>query len=81
MSGMYAVKMGDRGRLVIPAELRQRAGMHEGAAITLIETPRGVVLMRREQLRDAVRDELEGVDLVDELISERRRASADEDAS
>lgn len=78
---MYAVKMGDRGRLVIPAELRQRAGMHEGAAITLIETPRGVVLMRREQLRDAVRDELEGVDLVDELISERRRASADEDAS
>lgn len=65
--------MGDRGRLVVPAEVRQHAGLEEGRALVLIETPRGVLLLTREQLADLVRADLTGLDLVGELIADRRR--------
>lgn len=73
--------MGDRGRLVIPAELRGRAGFTEGTPLVLIETPGGVVLISREQLRSLVRSDLAGLDLVGELLADRRRQVADEDAA
>ena len=44
MSGTFSVTMGDRGRLVIPAELRERAGLREGSTLVLIETATGVVV-------------------------------------
>jgi AbrB family looped-hinge helix DNA binding protein len=72
--------MGDRGRLVVPAEVRQRTGLIEGTPLVLFETPAGLVLMTRAQLRARVRDELEGLDLVGELLDERRAAAAAEDA-
>ena len=74
------VTMGDRGRFVIPAELRERAGMSEGSALVLIETPRGVVMLSRGQLKDLVRTDLAGLDLVDELLADRRRQAAAEEA-
>jgi AbrB family looped-hinge helix DNA binding protein len=73
--------MGDRGRLVVPAEVRERAGLAEGTSLILLETPGGIVLLTREQLRSRVRDELAGLDLVSELLADRRRAAADEDAA
>lgn len=73
--------MGDRGRLVIPASLRERAGLVEGRAIVLIETPTGIVLLTREQLKDVVRADLSGLDLVAELLSEHRRDAAAEDVA
>jgi AbrB family looped-hinge helix DNA binding protein len=73
--------MGDRGRLVIPAALRERAGLAEGVTLTVIETPRGLVLLTRAQLRDLVRADLAGLDLVGELLEERRAAAAEEDAA
>jgi AbrB family looped-hinge helix DNA binding protein len=81
MSGTYQIAMGDRGRLVIPAELRDRAGLTEGTALILLETPNGLVLLTRPQLQDRVRAELAGLDLVDELLAERRTAAAVEDAA
>ncbi|MBI2168612.1 MAG: AbrB/MazE/SpoVT family DNA-binding domain-containing protein [Actinobacteria bacterium] len=81
MDGMFNVKMGDRGRLVIPAELRERAGLEEGRALILIETAQGLVLVTRDQLRDRVRAELADLDLVGELLAQRRRDSAVEDAA
>ena len=39
----------------------------------------GLVLLTREQLRDRVRQELEELDLVSELLAERRRSAALED--
>lgn len=81
MSGTYTVAMGDRGRVVIPAELRDRAGLREGTPIVLVETHGGIVLLTRDQLLQRVREDLAGLDLVDELIEERRRAAADEDAA
>ena len=72
--------MGDRGRLVIPADLRERAGLREGTPLVVIETPTGLVLMTREQLRERVRTELAGLDLVGELLADRRAQAGAEDA-
>lgn len=80
MSGTYHVTMGDRGRLVIPAELRERAGLAAGSELVLLDTPAGLALLTRDQLLRRVRAELRGLDLVDELLAERRRAALEEEA-
>src|SRR5690606_41594702 len=76
MSGTYRLVMGDRGRVVIPAVVRERHGMVAGAPLTLLDTPEGLVLMTREQVMSKVREDLQGLDLVGELLRERR-AEAD----
>ena len=81
MSGTNRVTMGDRGRLVIPVEVRERVGLTVGTELVLLETPTGLVLLTREQLRDRVRADLAGLDLVGELLAERRKNAADEDAA
>ena len=75
MDGYYNVRMGNRGRIVVPAEARQRAGLAEGTSLALLETPGGLVLMTQEQLRERVRRELRGVDLVSGLLADRRLAA------
>lgn len=79
MSGTYTVLMGDRGRIVVPAEVRERAGLAEGTPLVLLETPDGLVLLTRVQLRARVRRELAGLDLVGELLADRRRAAEQEE--
>ena len=81
MSGTHKVVMGDRGRIVVPADVRDRAGLAEGTPMMMLETPAGLVLLTRDQLRARVRDEFEGLDLVAELLADRRRAAEDEDAA
>ena len=73
--------MGDRGRLVIPAELRAQAGLSEGTPVVLIAAPGGVLLVSRDQLKSLVRDNLAGLDLVGELLADRRRQAVAEDAA
>jgi AbrB family looped-hinge helix DNA binding protein len=73
--------MGDRGRLVIPAGLRERAGLTEGTALILLEAPAGLVLLTRPQLQQLVRADLAGLDLVGELLAARRAEAAAEDAA
>lgn len=63
----------------MPAEVRERTGWVEGTALVLLDTEAGAVLLTREQLRARVRDELGGLDLVGELLADRRRATAAED--
>lgn len=80
MDGTYSVVVGDRGRVVMPAEVRARRGLVEGTQLMLLETPDGLLLLTREQLLDRVRADLAGLDLVGDLLAERRRAAALEDA-
>ena len=80
MGGIFTVTMGDRGRFVVPAELRDRTGMQEGSVLVLIETERGVVLLSREQAKALVRADLSKLDLVGELLADRRREAALDDA-
>ena len=79
VSGTYPVVMGDRGRLVVPAELRERMNVASGSPLLFIETPRGVLLVTRDQARELVRESLSGQDLVAQLLADRRREAAAED--
>jgi AbrB family looped-hinge helix DNA binding protein len=73
--------MGDRGRLVVPAELRERLHLDPGASLLLLDTPSGVVLLTREQAKALLRGRLADVDLVGELLAERRSQAAADDAA
>ncbi|PRZ42538.1 AbrB family looped-hinge helix DNA binding protein [Antricoccus suffuscus] len=81
MSGTYPVVMGDRGRLVLPAPLRERLRLEKGSPLVLLDTPQGIVIATREQAKKLVRDSLAGDSLVDQLIAERRAAAAVEDVA
>jgi len=81
MSGTHTVVVGDRGRIVVPAAIRARGELAEGTPLVLLDTPGGIVLLTRAQLRSRVRDELAGLDLVDELLRTRRDDAQTEDAS
>ncbi|MCL6421967.1 AbrB/MazE/SpoVT family DNA-binding domain-containing protein [Brachybacterium sp. JHP9] len=72
MSTTETVRVGDRGRMVIPSPLRGRQHWEEGTVLHLIETPAGVVMASRDQLKALVRAQLAGGDLVEELITQRR---------
>lgn len=80
MGGTHQVVVGDRGRLVVPAEVRERTGIGEGTTLVLLETPTGLVLLTRAQLRRRVRENLSGLDLVDDLLADRRAAALEEEA-
>ncbi|WP_408636768.1 AbrB/MazE/SpoVT family DNA-binding domain-containing protein [Occultella aeris] len=73
--------MGDRGRLVVPVELRERAGLRVGTPLILVESEAGLVVMTREQARAHLRRQLEGADLVGDLLDDRRRAATAEDVA
>lgn len=72
MSTTETVRVGDRGRIIIPALLRERQRWERGTVLHLIETPAGVVMASRDQLKALVRAQLAGGDLVEELIAQRR---------
>ncbi len=79
MDGTYYLAMGDRGRVVVPAEVRERYDLVPGTRLIMLETPRGLLVLTRAQLKSLVRDKLAGLPLVEELLEERRRAAAAED--
>jgi AbrB family looped-hinge helix DNA binding protein len=81
VSGTYYLVVGDRGRIVVPAEVRERAGLEAGTPLVLIEAPDGLILLTREQLKARVRAELAGLNLVNELLTERRAQADAEDAA
>lgn len=81
MNGTYQVQVGDRGRLVVPAEVRDSAGLIPGTPLILVDTGQGLLLLTRRQLRDLVASDVADSDMVGALLQERRAASAAEDAA
>lgn len=81
MSGTWTVTVGDRGRLVVPVEVRERLHLREGSTLILLETDDGLVLLTREQLKSRVQGQLTGAGLVDALLAERRAEAVEEDAA
>jgi AbrB family looped-hinge helix DNA binding protein len=79
MSGTEYMRVGDRGRVVLPVGIRERRNWSEGTTLIAIETDRGVILTTRDELERIVREQLAGNDVVAELLSERRAASRRED--
>lgn len=81
MSGTYQVTVGDRGRLVIPRALREGAGLSTGDHLSLIDTGEGIVLLTRDQLKRLVRADLADLELVTELLNDRRSSAGAEDVT
>lgn len=71
MYGTFSTVMGDRGRVVVPAPLRRRAGMSAGDPLVFVESDHGLLLLTRQQLRNRVQHDFRGLNLVEELLSER----------
>ena len=74
------VRIGEKGRIIIPAAMRQALGMVEGEMIDLVvDNGELRIVTRRERLRRAqewARKVIPpGVSLADELSAERREAA------
>ncbi|MHB8331525.1 MAG: AbrB/MazE/SpoVT family DNA-binding domain-containing protein [Candidatus Dormibacteria bacterium] len=77
MRGSYHATMGERGRLVIPAELmRARAWISPGTRLNLLETDGGLPPLTRARPPELVRADLPGLDLAQEPLSERRAGAS-----
>jgi AbrB family looped-hinge helix DNA binding protein len=80
VGGTYPVVMGERGRLVVPADLRERRQLRAGATLIMLDTPGGIILATRDQVKRMLRTKLTGLGLVEELlVGERRRQATAED--
>ena len=78
MSDTFRVQVGEKGRVVIPAEIRARHRWSQGTALVAIDTEHGVQLMAQEDLLSALRGSMQGKGSVAEFLAERRAAAASE---
>ncbi|MER3388601.1 MAG: AbrB/MazE/SpoVT family DNA-binding domain-containing protein [Microcella sp.] len=78
MSDTLAVQVGHKGRIVVPASIRARHQWREGSTLVAVDTDSGVFLADRSALESILRARLAGIDLVSELISDRRQEASDE---
>lgn len=67
--------------MVVPADLRERIGLAAGQPLLLLEAPGGLLLLTREQAKAMIRDNLRGLDLVGDLLAERQREAAADNAA
>ena len=80
----YKARVDGTGRVLIPAEIRKRAGLKPGAAVTITEGPSGRIVL--EPALALLREAQEyfrsiapaGVLWSDELIAERRKEARHE---
>jgi len=81
---MSIAKVSDGGRVVIPADLREKHGIGVGDTVMWIEDGEQLVLtsvrasIRRAQALVAKHNKRPGISMVDELIRERREEAARE---
>jgi AbrB family looped-hinge helix DNA binding protein len=78
------VVVGDRGRLVLPADVRSQLGIEAGTRMLLSTERDGSLRLRpyravADQNRGLLADLAPGASMVDELLAERRREAARED--
>lgn len=76
----HATTLGDRGRFVIPSDVRERHGWAPGTSLVAIDTDAGLILMSSDQALEWLRSRLEGRDLVGELLADRRREAEAENS-
>jgi AbrB family looped-hinge helix DNA binding protein len=74
------LKVGPKGRVVIPAPIRRQLGLHEGSELVAVLEDDGVLLLPREAIRKQLRSLFRDMpsSLADELIAERRAAALEE---
>ncbi|WP_344751870.1 AbrB/MazE/SpoVT family DNA-binding domain-containing protein [Gryllotalpicola koreensis] len=80
MSGSYFMTVGNKGRVVLPAELRARFGWEEGTTLIAVETENGVTIKDRAEVLKEIQSKLAGTSILEDLLAERRAEAAREDA-
>lgn len=85
MTDPIHVKVDSAGRLLVPAELREKFGIRPGGMVVLREKEGHLQIVNQRQLMREAQAYFrqfvpEGVSLVDELIAERRREAAKEES-
>lgn len=82
----YPVRVGPKGRIVVPAPIRRQLGLEEGAEVVVRADHGRIVVETRadalERLRAVVRDTVPpSLSLVDELLRGRRDDAEREQSS
>ena len=67
----HPIALGDRGRLVIPIDVRERHGWETGTPLVSIDTDAGLLVMSAKEGLAWLRSRILGRDLVAELLAER----------
>jgi AbrB family looped-hinge helix DNA binding protein len=83
MTSIFHAKIGIGGRLVIPAEARQKLHLDEGAEVVLEVDDHGLRIAGLQQTVKEVQEYFrrfvpEAISVVDELLQERREEAARE---
>lgn len=68
----HAVALGDRGRFVIPSDVRERHGWETGTPLVALDTDAGLIVMSTDEALSWLQSRLEGRDLVAELLADRK---------
>ena len=80
MSGTFSMTVGNKGRVVLPADVRARHNWAEGTVLIAIETDEGIAIVDRAEALRSIRAQLKGSTILDDLFAERRAEAAREDA-
>ena len=74
--------VGNKGRVVLPADIRQGRNWTEGTVLIALETDEGVLLLTRDELLQRVQAEFaeKGKGMLEEFFADRRAEAAREDA-
>src|SRR4051812_31227565 len=80
----YHTKLGEDGRVVIPAPVRKELGLRPGDTVVVESDGHSLLLTSYDQVlketQDYFRQFASGTSIVDELIADRRAEAAREDA-
>jgi bifunctional DNA-binding transcriptional regulator/antitoxin component of YhaV-PrlF toxin-antitoxin module len=82
----FTLKLDKQGRVMLPSSWRREAGVHSSAILRAVVTDEGALRLETPEqglrrARSLVRKYIpEGINLSDELIADRRREAAREDA-
>lgn len=79
MSDTRQVIVGEKGRLVIPASIREQFGWETGTELLIVQTDWGIELCTRDALINRLRGSMKGSLSVDEFIAEKRAEARRED--
>ncbi|MDO4718532.1 MAG: AbrB/MazE/SpoVT family DNA-binding domain-containing protein [Propionibacteriaceae bacterium] len=73
MSATFELRVGDRGRVVLPAVLRRELGLRQGDVLSVTLQDGQLVASTPRAALERVRERVRGTGAVEELLADRRR--------
>ncbi|MDO4785269.1 MAG: AbrB/MazE/SpoVT family DNA-binding domain-containing protein [Propionibacteriaceae bacterium] len=73
MSATFELRVGDRGRVVLPAALRRELGLRQGDVLSVTLQDGQLVASTPRAALERVRERVRGTGAVEELLADRHR--------